>query len=78
MERTHRIAQLVTNQINDRKVELVDMLEKLINNNDEPIGVLKIRIMDVLKQIADIDSTGAVWESYLPSIINNNSDKKEE
>jgi hypothetical protein len=75
MERTHRVIQLVTNSINDRKVELEDKLERLINSN-KPIGDLKIEIMAVLQQIADIDSTGEVWESYLTSIINNNPDKK--
>jgi chaperonin cofactor prefoldin len=61
---------MVANKLNTRKLELEDQLEKLINSNS-PIGETTDEIVKVLKEIALIDSSGQVWETYLSSITDN-------
>lgn len=67
--------RLVSNKLSNEKILLENKLEKLMNGGGD-LGVTSDEIIDVLKEIASLDSTGMVWESYLPSITDNSKNKK--
>lgn len=64
MERKIRV---ISNELNNRKMKLEDKLEKLINSS-EPIGEVQNEIIDVLREIAEINSTVDVWNNLLMEI----------